>query len=61
VIDKRETTFLSGRGMLDMILVTKETMDYLKKEKNCGLVVKVDYEKTKLRLNGLEFFVLHDG
>jgi len=47
--------------MLDMILVTKETMDYLKKEKNCGLVVKVDYEKTKLRLNGLEFFVLHDG
>ena len=45
VIDKYQTTFLSGRGLLDSVLVANETMDFLKKVKQKGVIVKVDYEK----------------
>jgi len=31
--------------MLDNILVANETVDYLKKEKKSGVIVKVDFEK----------------
>jgi len=37
--------FLGGRGLLDSILVANEIMDYLRKEKTCGVLVKVDFEK----------------
>jgi len=40
-----QSAFLSGRGMLDSILVANETVDYLKKEKKSGVFVKVDFEK----------------
>jgi len=45
VIDVHQFAFLSGRGMLDNIFVANETMDYLKKEKKNGVIVKVDFEK----------------
>jgi len=45
VIDVNQSAFLSGRGMLDSILVANETVDYLKKEKKSGVFVKVDFEK----------------
>jgi len=46
VIDVNQFVFLSGRGMLDSILVANETVDFLKKEKKSGMLVKVDFEKT---------------
>ena len=45
VIDKYQTAILSGRGLLDSVLVVKETVDFLKKEKQKGVIVKVDYVK----------------
>ena len=45
VIDKNQTAFLSGRGLLDSVLVANEIVDFLKKEKQKGVIVKVDYEK----------------
>jgi len=46
VIDLNQAAFLGGRGILDSILVANETVDYLKKEKKSGILVKVDFEKT---------------
>jgi len=45
IIDVNQSTFLSGRGLLDSILVANETVGYLKKEKKSGVIVKVDFEK----------------
>jgi len=45
IIDVNQSAFLSGRGLLDNILVANETVDYLKKEKKSGVIVKVDFEK----------------
>lgn len=43
IIDKHQSTFLSRRSLLDSVLVANETVDYLKKEKLKGVIVKVDY------------------
>jgi len=45
IIAVNQSAFLSRRGLLDSILVTNETVDYLKKEKKSGVIVKVDFEK----------------
>jgi len=45
VIDNHQTAFLSGRGMLDSVLIANETVDFLKKEKLKRVIVKVYYEK----------------
>ena len=45
VIDKHQTSFLSGRGMMDSVLIANETVDFLKKENLKGVIVKVDYVK----------------
>ena len=45
IIDVNQFAFLSGRGLLDNIFVANETVDYLKKEKKSGVIVKVDFEK----------------
>lgn len=45
VIDANQSTFLGGRGMLDSILAANETVNYLKKEKVSGILVKVDFKK----------------
>jgi len=45
VIDINQFAFLGERGLLDSILVANETVDYLKKEKKSGVLVKVDFEK----------------
>jgi len=45
VIDKKQSAFLSGRGLLDSVVVANETVDYLRKERLKGVIVKVDYEK----------------
>jgi len=33
VIDIHQSTFISGRGMLDNVLIVNETDDYIRKEK----------------------------
>jgi len=45
VIDKHQAAFLSGRGLLDSVLIANETVDYLRKYKLKGVIVKVDFEK----------------
>ena len=45
MIDKNQSAFLSGRGLLDSILIANETVDFLKKERLKGVIVKVDFEK----------------
>jgi len=45
MIDKKQSAFLSGRGLLDSVLVANETIDYLRKERLKEVIVKVDYEK----------------
>ena len=45
VIDIYQSTFLSGRELLDSVLISNETVDCICKEKKKGVVVKVDYEK----------------
>jgi len=45
VIDKHQAAFLSGRGLLDSILIANETVDFLRKNKLQGVIVKVDFEK----------------
>jgi len=45
VIDKHQSTFLRGRGLFDSVLIANETFDFLRKEKQKGVIVKVDYGK----------------
>jgi len=45
VIGVNQSAFLGGRGMLDSILVANKTVDYLKKEKESGVFVKVNFVK----------------
>ena len=45
VIVKYQTAFLSGRSLLDSVLVANEIVDFLKKEKQKRVIAKVDYEK----------------
>jgi len=60
VINLNQPAFLGGRGLMDSILVTNEIVNYLRKEKKCGVLVKVDFFKS-IRLSRLEVFVLHNG
>jgi len=45
VIDKYQSSFLSGRGLLDNALVANEIVDYLNKGKLRGAIIKLDFEK----------------
>jgi len=45
VIDNTQSVFLSGSGLSDNILIANETVDFLRKEKEKRVRVKVDYEK----------------
>ena len=45
IIDGSQSAFISGRGLMDNILVANETVEDIKRKKKCGLVIKIDYEK----------------
>jgi len=49
VIDQTQSTFLSGRGLLDSVLIVNETVDFIRKEMLEGVIVKVDFEKAYWR------------
>jgi len=46
VINKNQSVFLSGRVFLDSVLIANETVDFRRKERLKGVIVKVDYEKS---------------
>ena len=46
VIDPGQSAFLEGRGLLDSVLVTNETLEEVKRKKKECVAFKVDYEKT---------------
>jgi len=46
VIDKYQVAFLSGRGLLDSVLIANKTVDYLRKNQLKRVIVKVDLKKT---------------
>jgi len=45
MIDKHQSAFLRGKGMLDKVLIANEIVNFLKNEKLRGVIVKVVYEK----------------
>jgi len=45
VIDKNQSAFLNGRGLLDSVLIANETVDFIRKEKLKRVIVKVVFEK----------------
>ena len=55
-----QSAFLKGMSILDGVLVANEVVDFLKKTKRKGLIIKVDFEKAydsvdwEFLLDGLE-------
>lgn len=45
VVGKEQNAFISGRSILDSVLIANEAVLFLKKEKIPGLIFKVDFEK----------------
>jgi len=43
--DMTQSTFLRERELLDNMLIANEAVDFLRKERLKGMIVKVDYEK----------------
>ena len=63
VIDMKQSAFLSGRGLFDSVLIANETVDYLRKDRVKGVIVKVDYEKAydSVEWNFLEYMMRRLG
>ncbi|KAJ9565877.1 hypothetical protein OSB04_001843 [Centaurea solstitialis] len=45
VISYEQSAFIKGRCILDGVLIANETVDFLKKSKRKGAILKVDFEK----------------
>jgi len=63
VIDMKQFAFLSGGGLLDSVLIANEMVDYLRKDRVKGVIVKVDYEKAydSVEWNFLEYMMRRLG
>lgn len=46
LVEEYQTWFIKERSILDGIVITHETIHHMKKEKNKGLLLKLDFEKT---------------
>jgi len=57
VIDLHQFTFLSGRGMLDIVLITNETIDYITKENKRVLLLRWIMKKRMILMIG-SFFTI---
>ncbi|GJS96023.1 reverse transcriptase domain, reverse transcriptase zinc-binding domain protein [Tanacetum coccineum] len=51
VVREVQNAFIKGRYILDGVLIANETMEFLKKKKEKGLVFKVDFEKAYDSIN----------
>ena len=51
VVGDVQNVFIKGRYILDGILVANETMEFIKKKKEKGLIFKVDFEKAYDSIN----------
>jgi len=45
VIDSRKTTFLEGRGLMDSVFITNETLEEVKRKRIKCLYLELSYEK----------------
>lgn len=45
VIDKVQSAFVGGRNIMDGVLITNEVVDWWKKSKKKGLILKLDFQK----------------
>ncbi|GKD30297.1 cysteine-rich receptor-like protein kinase [Tanacetum coccineum] len=51
VVGEVQNAFIKRRYILDGVLIANETMEYLKKKKEKGLIFKVDFEKAYDSIN----------
>ncbi|GKA56638.1 putative RNA-directed DNA polymerase [Tanacetum coccineum] len=51
VVGDVQNAFIKGRYILDGVLIANETMEYLKKKRERGLIFKVDFEKAYDSIN----------
>lgn len=51
VINQKQYAFIKGRRLLDSVVVDNEVVDEIKKKKQSGVVVKVDFEKAYDSIN----------
>lgn len=45
MISEVQTTFLGGRNIFDGVMIANEMVDWWKKSKMKGVVIKLDFEK----------------
>lgn len=46
-----ETAFVHNRQIIDGILLTNEILDHLKRRRNEGIIIKLDFEKDYNKVN----------
>jgi hypothetical protein len=51
VISDTQTSFIQGRNNLERVLVLHEVVHELKVRKQCGILLKIDFEKTYDKVN----------
>ncbi|GJX37033.1 reverse transcriptase domain, reverse transcriptase zinc-binding domain protein [Tanacetum coccineum] len=51
VVGEEQNAFIKGRYILDGVLIANETMEFLKKKKEKGLIFKIDFEKAYDSIN----------
>jgi len=45
IIDHKQSTFIQGRGIIDIIIAANEVIEEVKKKKSKCIIVKADFEK----------------
>ena len=56
VVDSQQMTFIKGRQIMDVMLIANETVDSRQKQKNPGILCKLDMEKAYDHVN-LEYLL----
>ncbi|GMP67170.1 hypothetical protein CsSME_00027250 [Camellia sinensis var. sinensis] len=51
IIDRVQSTFLSGRSIMDGVLIANEVVDWWKKSNRKVLILKLDFEKADDTVN----------